>query len=746
MEKAEAARSTLDKIQGDLGEDPEIDAIGAQAEVTRKQLHSFGISAEKILAHDQTLDALQGLLSDLHGLTEPIASWSPALTARTAALDADAKALSDLAGVWLVTLQSVIDGGAPPDVIESVRQVCDRITTLRVLQEKWMRSTLSLQNKVSEISAIGDEMGGRLANASVHAARKMLTRDTPPLWSSAAYDFSGNNGDGWMSANDRFMHISHYVRMHLRGVIGHVLAVLMVTLFFILVKNSFSRWGDVDDECVTAAVRVPLASAYVLSVITMVAFYPSPPRLFTFIIIITAISAAIVVLLPLVDARLRVAIFALLGLGVLDGTRAMLLSAVTMFRFALVVEQAVALMFLAWLLRSGRLQAARVEAPGPARLVSFAAWYGLIGFSLALIANVAGYVSLSRNFMNLTVMPLYLTLLLHACLRILDAIAFFFMRVWPLSHLASVSRNRDVLRKVVRVGVVVFTFGAWLRYATSQAPIASSFIASLTAFMNADLGMGGVTPLGIVMFVGVVALSFVCSRIVLALLNEDVYPRFALPSGVPFAISTMVHYALVLAGFLVALGLLGIDMTRFTLMVSAFGVGLGFGLQTIVNNLVSGIILLFERPVKIGDVIEMNNNRGTLTHIGLRASVLHASDGSDIILPNGTLLSSNVVNYTLADQQRRIEIEVQIPAGYDADKVMAMLTEQARTVENVLADPPPECLFVKFTDKQLVLQVRAWVATTDRWRSVHSSLNLAIYGTLLKKGIVATLELPSEKA
>ena len=746
VEKVEAVRSTLEKITSHLGEDPEIDAIGSQAEALRKQLYDFTIHTEKIIAKDDTLDTLQGLLSDLRGMCEPVDGWTRALAARSAAIEADAKMLIELEKVWTQTLQAVVDGGAPQDVVDSVRQICDRIATIRAQQDKWMRKTLSLQNRVAEISATGDDMSQRLAQAGVYAARRMLKRDAMPLWSPLAWECSGSIEAGVGSAEHRLTHVAQYMSFHKRGIAGHMVVVLVLFVLFSVTKRAFTDWGGIDDPTAMAVVRVPLAAAYVLSILSMVAFYPSPPRFFTFVIIISAILAALVVMGPTVNRHLRVLPYALLAVAVLDTGRALLISAVFLFRVGVLIEQVTVLTFLVWLLRSGRLAAAENEVDAPVRvhLIKLFVYTSLVGFSGALMANVCGYVNLCRNLQNLTVAPLYLFLLLYATLRLLDALAIYFMRVWPLSRLASVKNNRDSLRGVLRGLVLVVALGLWTRYVVSQMPTEATIIARFNAVMDADIGLGGATPLGIIMFLVVVMASFGCSRLLLALLEEDVYPRFSLPSGVPFAISTMLHYVLVLMGFLVALGMLGVDMSRFTLMVSAFGVGLGFGLQTIVNNLVSGIILLFERPVKIGDVIEMNNNRGVLTHIGLRASVLHASDGSDIILPNGTLLSSNVVNYTLADQQRRIEIEVQIPAGYDADKVMAMLIAEARKVDHVLTDPPPECLFMKFTDKQLVLQVRAWVSTTERWRSVRSSLNLAIYGTLLREGIVASILLPSD--
>jgi small-conductance mechanosensitive channel len=127
-----------------------------------------------------------------------------------------------------------------------------------------------------------------------------------------------------------------------------------------------------------------------------------------------------------------------------------------------------------------------------------------------------------------------------------------------------------------------------------------------------------------------------------------------------YAISTMLHYVILLVGFFMALGALGIDLTKITIVAGAFSVGVGFGLQTIFNNFVSGIILLFERPIKIGDIIEVAGTAGEVQPIGIRASVIRTAEGSEIIVPNGMLISSQVTNWTFTDRRRAVEVSVAV--------------------------------------------------------------------------------------
>src|SRR6516225_30459 len=163
-------------------------------------------------------------------------------------------------------------------------------------------------------------------------------------------------------------------------------------------------------------------------------------------------------------------------------------------------------------------------------------------------------------------------------------------------------------------------------------------ITTTQATLNANLAIGSfsITLGGILAFLITVWASFLISKFLRFVLEEDVYHHLRLAAGIPYAISTMLHYAILLVGFFVALGALGIDLTKLTILAGAFSVGIGFGLQNIVNNFVSGLILLFERPIKVGDVIEVGGNVGEVSRIGIRASVIRTADGSEIIVPNGS--------------------------------------------------------------------------------------------------------------
>jgi small-conductance mechanosensitive channel len=162
-------------------------------------------------------------------------------------------------------------------------------------------------------------------------------------------------------------------------------------------------------------------------------------------------------------------------------------------------------------------------------------------------------------------------------------------------------------------------------------------------------------------------------------LAEDVFPRLNLRPGLPYALSSLVKYAIVSVGFVLALLALGVNLNRVTVLGGALGIGVGFGLQNIVNNFVSGLILLFERPVRVGDAVQIGDVQGEVRRIGIRATTVHAWEGAEVIVPNSQLVAERVTNWTPVDYRRRLDIPVGVAYSSAPDKVLQVLTEVAQS-------------------------------------------------------------------
>jgi len=226
--------------------------------------------------------------------------------------------------------------------------------------------------------------------------------------------------------------------------------------------------------------------------------------------------------------------------------------------------------------------------------------------------------------------------------------------------------------------------------------------------------------------VGVLYAAFLASWILQKLFMDQVLARRKVELGVRHAMAKLVHYVIVFLGFLLALSVLGLEFTKLTIMLSALGVGIGFGLQGVANNFVSGIILLFERPVRLGDMVEMGGRWAIIKRIGLRATTVTTFDEADLIIPNANLINNEVTNWTLSSRRARVIIPVGVAYGSDVPLVIETLTACANATSMLAKKPEPQVLFLSFGESSLDFELRVWVLDIDQRLTAKSEIHQEI--------------------
>ena len=241
------------------------------------------------------------------------------------------------------------------------------------------------------------------------------------------------------------------------------------------------------------------------------------------------------------------------------------------------------------------------------------------------------------------------------------------------------------------------------------------------------------TVLQVIVFVSITVLLARESRRVLL---KRILSKTPLDLGVQHAVATFTQYLVLAFGFLVGLPTLGINLSALSFLAGAIGVGVGFGLQNVTNNFISGIIILFERPIKIGDRIEVGDVNGDVVHIAARSTTVRTKDNIAIIIPNSSFISSNVINWSHGDSKVRFRVPVQVAYDSDIRLVEKLLLEVARDNENVLEDPPPRVIFKEFGESALKFELRVWSSRLLHRRGVLiSQLNFAIFEKFKQEGI-----------
>lgn len=216
------------------------------------------------------------------------------------------------------------------------------------------------------------------------------------------------------------------------------------------------------------------------------------------------------------------------------------------------------------------------------------------------------------------------------------------------------------------------------------------------------------------------------SRALRKIIKTKVFPKYALDEGIQLAILRVAHYLLVGLGIIVAVQSIGLNLTSLAVVFGLLSVGIGFGLQHVVSNFISGLIILFERPIKIGDRITIGDVLGDVVNISLRATLIRTIDNISIIVPNSEFITSRVINWSHRDPKIRVHIAVGVAYGSDVPLVIKSLLEVAENHPVVLKDPPPKVWFNGFGDSSLNFELLVWIPHPKRRPDIISELNKGI--------------------
>ncbi len=336
-------------------------------------------------------------------------------------------------------------------------------------------------------------------------------------------------------------------------------------------------------------------------------------------------------------------------------------------------------------------------------------------FAFILIAEIRGSSSLPTYLLKSTVMSLATVLIFTLFLYIIHGGIEWLFRMgttWQSSLLKGIDTDSLIRRTtyfidfgiygLVLVPGILMIWGAYDSLSEATKGLLS---------LGFDIGSKRYSIGLLVVTVAILYGTFFVSWIVRKSMMETLLSKYSTEKGVRLSIARLIHYLIVFIGFLVIISVLGVDITKLTIMISALGVGIGFGLQGIVNNFVSGLILLFERPIRVGDYIDVGGRWVEVRRIGIRATKVFTFDKTDMIIPNADLISNQVVNWTLSSRLARLVIEVGVVYGSDVDMVSEKLLACAAANDKISGSTPSRVLFRNFGSSSLEFEL--WVYVTD---------------------------------
>lgn len=358
-------------------------------------------------------------------------------------------------------------------------------------------------------------------------------------------------------------------------------------------------------------------------------------------------------------------------------------------------------------------------------------------YSIAFVVNIFGYVNLAVYCLKLGIYAGVTSILVFGLYRITVTLVDASIEVLNIYFPNVVIRyGDDMVKRSNRIVNIVFGF-LWVSGILRISEIYELVSSLIVNFFTHQVVAGSISfTLGrMLFFIFVLYATFITATFIKRIFEREILTKLDLKRGMAASISLTIRIFVVFFGTLIALSVSGLDLGKIGVIAGALSVGIGFGLQNIVSNFISGLILIYEKPVMEGDTIEVDTLMGRVTNIGIRSSTISTYDGAEVVVPNSNLISNQLINWTLTDNIRRIEIKVGAAYGSDPNKVIELLLQAALRHDKVLKDPEPRPLFIGFGDSSLNFRLLFWVRFEDGLLT-QSDVAISIYNLFNENKII----------
>lgn len=732
VERVENITKMLNRVNNTLRRGFDTTEIAAElpnSERLVKILHSNVLQDNRTM-NIRSLNALQVILIEMEQLHS---RWQKSLFAYS-------RTITDMSTEINNILHDSILSRLPEDPSLQVLYV----NQVAQLNKKWLQADTAnrnsllrigiLQNRVAmnyiAITDMMDEVDFRLNNAQ----KNIFRREEKNLWDIRPQHYESpfprTFSVSWL-ASQRVL--TYYTRYNPET---HVVVVVLFLIYFLWLLNSISRIRrhSADQHGVFAnaphASHRPMLTSLVF-IFTLGPFlYTNPPVVFLGILWLVQAACVTLIIKEESPHWLRWQWLALLILYTGYAILNLMLISTFEERWTQFILQLGTLATCCWFLRMHKRSARPL--PAYARTV---VWLSIIMTVTAVVSNLFGRVMLTRFFGISAIFSLISAQALTILVQLLFETFYLHVEANKNNSRFSAFLDFNRIRQGLHSTLYFLAAAGWLVILLKNLNIYNIIRDHALTFLEAQRKIGNTTFSfsSILIFVVVIWLAFLISKVMVFIFGHQ-QPGAGVKKNRWNSAVLLVRLGVLAAGLLLAFAASGIPIDKLTIIIGALSVGIGFGLQNIVNNLVSGVILAFEKPVEIGDVIDIGPQSGTVKEIGIRASKIVTVDGSEVIVPNGDLLSQHITNWTLSSSMRRVELTIGVAYGTDLKKAAGLMENIVHSQEGVQTMPEPLVLVHMLNDSSVDFRILFW-ADIGVWIILKSDILAAIYRAFAENNI-----------
>ena len=700
--------------------------------------------SELIRAENPSLSALDRLAKAWQSVNDKVIATQNRLDDRMNEVEKAIGQILKERNLWSNTRINLLQQGVSGEALNQISEVDAMIAEALDAANAQQAAVIRLQSDVASLGLLIQGDLDKITERRNALVAQVFNPDSAPIWTSLFWkELAPEDLQDVVSAylSDEANSWGAFFQINRdRVIIYAILTVALIVGVIVVRRRIDSRVLEGEEFSAVRAMLVrPISLGLLLSFSGALVIFAGSLCNLEYVLGGITVIPAVLILRRILDPAIYPILSMTVVIYLLANLQSSFATLPTIARLIAVVEMG-SLIFFCWFwMRPSRLAKIPPEdfRNRAFRIVGFGLKVIFVTSLASLLANVAGYSFLAQLTSTAIGVSIYGAVILYSAVVVLDGFVAYLMHVRPLNRVRIVRNNAPLIRKRLYLFFEIVAWWYFLRGILNRLEVWDdirefwhTLLETSLPLPEIEITLGNILA-SVLVFLGAVLLS----RFIQFVLQEDVYPRVGVHPGRAISISTLTRYAMLIIGFVLATAALGFDANRFTLLAGAFGVGIGFGLQTIVNNFISGIILLTEQPVQVGDAIAMGDIVGEIQRIGIRSSTVRTWQGAEVIIPNADLISEQVTNWTRSDRRRRIEIDVGVAYGTDPHRVLEILLDIMGEVEGILEDPSPNIIFVGFGESSLDFQARAWTDEFDQFTRVKSRLGIRIIDALQEAGV-----------
>jgi potassium-dependent mechanosensitive channel len=651
---------------------------------------------------------------------------------------------------WEQTKKNITSNSESSDIYDGLDQVILTLEDIMKLAQTRLDSIYIIQNGLTELVLTVDETISEIEHVELQMQKDYFVFDSKPIWKSenirtGTIDSTKTESVGAVQLivsglKENKKQLQEFLSLNIKTSIFQVIFILLLFVLMISVNKKWKK--NIDDLINPVEIQAkivlshPFSSTVVAGVLISAFFYDALIPVFIELHILLILIATIFLLPKLTTKRFSLFLFLMFIVYVIQIFEAYLGPKSDMVRWLMIID-AIILIFA---LVEGR----KLMKTSPEHFVSIhqifkalAPFYILI-LVIAILANIIGMVSLSGLLISGIVTSTILGMVVYLTVKVITSLVVLFFKLRKSYSMQALTTMANATHQRIQPILNWIGFLVWLMFTLNGFDIFDFFVTWVNDLMaiNWQIGEMTISLGGILAFAGIFIVSLILAKLV-ANIFLDNWMINVLPRGVAPAISLLMRIVLITIGLYMALSAAGIDLSSLGFMLGALGVGIGFGLQNVVLNFVAGLILAFERPINLGDTIQVDQEFGVVTNIGVRSSSIKSYSGYEAIIPNGDLISKKVINYTLTNRDRRSKIYMKTAPSADPEKVIELFNEMATENPSTLKDPAPKTYFYGYDeDGNLSFALLYWTTFSDTLKT-DSAIALKIFAKLKKEGIQA---------